>query len=379
MNLPELFKRSSTGKVQTWAIHTDGNKFYTVEGVVGGKLTTSKPTVCKGKNLGKANETTPAEQAELEAEAKWKKKQKKGYTPDIKKIDSVSFKAPMKGDKYFERREEVQFPAIVQDKLNGVRGQNEAERAYSTGGETFRTVPHIRDALAPIYKAYPNAFLDGEWWNFKLRTHLNRLVELVSVALEPTPEILAESAKIVELHLFDGFGFDGITPETPFIQRHAALKKLLARFAPKGVFLVDYQMVANEAEFFKLMEDNKKRKGEGLMLRWGDCPYKHGRSKYLLKCKHWEDSEFELVDIEEGKGNWAGYAKRMILKLPKPSKRGETTVKSNILGNRAYLKKLLDNRKNLIGQQVTCRYQGWSEYGVPQLPWVIVVRNYEKS
>ena len=374
---PELFKRSSTGKVQTWAVHVDGNKFYTVEGVVDGKLSTSRPTVCKGKNVGRANETSPEKQAELEAESRWKKKCKKGYTEDIDSIDLVSFQKPMKGDKYFERREEVVFPATAQDKLNGVRSQNDSKRAYSTGGETFRTVPHIRDALAPIYKAYPNAFLDGEFWNYSLRTKLNRLVELVSVVIEPTPEILAESAKIVELHLFDGFGFDGITPETPYLQRHAALKKLIAKFKPKHVFVVECVAVKDEEEFFALMKDNRARKGEGLMLRWGDCPYKNGRSKYLLKCKHWDDSEMEVVDILEGKGNWAGYAKKMILKLPKPSTKGETTFSSNILGDRAYLLKLLKSRKKAIGQMATCRYQGWSEYGVPQLPWVISLRNYE--
>ena len=71
---PTLYKYDSRGLVQEWTIWVQGNKFWTVEGVKGGKLTTSEPTVCFGKNVGRANETTDKEQAIKEAQSKFQKK-----------------------------------------------------------------------------------------------------------------------------------------------------------------------------------------------------------------------------------------------------------------------------------------------------------------
>jgi hypothetical protein len=65
---PTLYKYDSRGLVQEWTIEVQGNKFWTIEGVKGGKLTKSEPTVCVGKNIGRSNETTPAEQAIREAQ-----------------------------------------------------------------------------------------------------------------------------------------------------------------------------------------------------------------------------------------------------------------------------------------------------------------------
>ena len=45
-------------------------------------MNTAKPTICKGKNIGRSNETSPEQQAEAEAQAKWDKKRKDGYTQD---------------------------------------------------------------------------------------------------------------------------------------------------------------------------------------------------------------------------------------------------------------------------------------------------------
>ena len=60
-SLPIIFKRTQTGAMQEWQIIIKDNYFYTKEGQTNGKKTISKPTIVKGKNIGRSNETTPCE------------------------------------------------------------------------------------------------------------------------------------------------------------------------------------------------------------------------------------------------------------------------------------------------------------------------------
>jgi DNA ligase 1 len=379
---PTIYKRTSTGAIQQWTIIANGGQYHTEEGVVNGTISVNSPHTCQAKNIGRANESTAEEQAETEAKSKWDKKLKTGYALSIGAIDDVAFQKPMKGYKWKEYADKVKFPVDIQDKLNGIRCQNEADEARSTGGEIFYTIPHIRNELAPLFKEYPNLFLDGEAFNFTLKKHLNRLTELVSVVIKEkdlTPELLAESKKIVQLHVFDAYGFDNITENTPWRERHAALKKLLSKFNLNHVFLLDYTTVNSLPELLKKLEENRLAGGEGLMVRWGECPRKNGKSKYMLKMKHFEDDEFKISDIEEGNGNWAGCAKAIICELPSPNQRGDTTFRSNIEGDEAWLRQLLKDKDTLKGEMATVEYQQLSEYGIPQLPFVRAIRNYESS
>lgn len=383
--LATLYKRNSNGKLQQWRIWAEGGAYYTEEGLVNGKITRSKPHTCEGKNPGKANATTPEAQAVKEAKAKWEKKLATGYTRDIKAVDSVAFKKPMKGDKFRDREDEIVYPVQVQDKLNGVRCQNESKGALSTGGKLFHTIPHIRAALAPIFDNYPDAFIDGEAYNHAMKHRLNRLVEIVSVVYQPkdiTPEMLAESQELVKFYIFDGYGFAGITKETPWVERYAAVSRLVSRIQEEfkvGRHLVmhPYWVAKDKAEVKAALAKNREEGGEGLMIRWGKCEYKHGRSKYMLKDKHFDDDEFEIVAIEEGNGDWVGCAKRIVLKLHKPTPTGETTFASNIEGDRDWLRELYERREEFIGEMATVEYQQLSEYGVPQIPFVRAIRNYE--
>ena len=54
---------------------------------------------------------------------------------------------------------------------------------------------------------------------------------------------------------------------------------------------------------------------EGQMIRQ-DAPYECKRSKTLPKRKEFITEEYDVVRVEEGNGNWTGYAKRFILAMP---------------------------------------------------------------
>ena len=74
--LPTLFKAGSNGKMLQWRVWSDGDTYYEEHGQIGGKLQTTPGTRCEGKNIGRANATTPSEQAEAEALAQFEKKLK---------------------------------------------------------------------------------------------------------------------------------------------------------------------------------------------------------------------------------------------------------------------------------------------------------------
>ena len=69
-----LYKCDSTGKIRTYQIEIDDEKYRMITGTKDGKKVASAWTVCTPKNVGRSNETTPENQATLESKARIDKK-----------------------------------------------------------------------------------------------------------------------------------------------------------------------------------------------------------------------------------------------------------------------------------------------------------------
>ena len=67
-----------------------------------------------------------------------------------------------------------------------------------------------------------------------------------------------------------------------------------------------------------------------------------------------------MIDILEGKGNWAGKAKRAVLKNTDGSE-----FKAGITGTMEFCIDLLKNKAKYIGKKTTVNYQILSPDGVP--------------
>lgn len=167
VELPTLFKMTSTGATQQWRIFStlleDGTAQFTVEhGQKGGKLQTTTTAVKQGKNLGKTNETSAIQQANLEMESKWKKQHDKGYTTS--QFVQKPTRKPMLAHDYTKHKDRVTFPALVQPKLDGIRclalKDDGVVKLYSRAGKPIETVPHINTALAVVMD--DNESWDGE-------------------------------------------------------------------------------------------------------------------------------------------------------------------------------------------------------------------------
>lgn len=382
-----LYKRSTKGKIQEWTMVADGAQYWSISGEVGGKLTTTKPSTAEPKNVGKANESSPEEQALKEAQAKWDYKRERGYTDDIDEVDNTGYQEPMRAKVFIEHEKKVTYPVWVDDKLNGVRCWNVKNDPRSRKNKPFNTLVHIQEELQPLYDTYPDLYLDGELFNPKLLNHLGRidlgeLVELVSVNMKPkdlTPELLAKSRKIVQYHTYDGYGYEGITRATPFRQRRAALQKLLKDF--EYVFPLKCKECKNRAEVDAELEKRRIAKREGIIIRWGDCPYEFSRTDTLLKYKTWITEEFTIVELQEGDADWKGCAKRAILKLPKPAVgrdgKIQTTFSAGIEGNMARARRWFETRDDVVGKLGSVTFGEYSKYGVPIQGVLETIRDYE--
>ncbi len=381
LELPELYARNKDGSIQEWRVEVEGNKYRMIAGRHGGQMVASAWTICEAKNVGKKGETTPEQQAEAEATSKWKKKLKSGgYFEDKKDIDKpLSFIEPMlaypliskktKKDKTTgqsrteieDRTCHIKLPVMVDRKYNGMRQVTSATGPFSRKGEEIKTAPHIWEALQSLFEKIPTLVLDGELYNHDLRHKLNELIHIVRTNADHkiTPELLADSERLVRYYVYDGYGFDNITEATPCRERRDALAKLL-----KGIpyiVVVPYEMASTMDEAKKMYGGYIEDGYEGAILRNADAPYQHFRTNDLIKLKPFEDMEVVILDvIDPGSGNWGGTGKTASVKMAN-GKEFNATFK----GSRETLVKILKEKDKWIGQKVTMTYNGWTGKGTP--------------
>jgi ATP-dependent DNA ligase len=367
--LPTLYKRTELGKIQEWTIVIEGNQYYSIEGIQGGKLTTNKPTAAVGLNVGKKNETTPEEQALKEAQAKWQKKCDAGYTIDVYNIDnSVTFFEPQLAKKYIDFKDEIKFPCLVSRKIDGSRLIITKDRLATRNGKDYKSCPHISNILKPLFIAHQKWVVDCEIYSHDIP--FEKIMSLVRKT-KPTPEDLIESEKIVKIYIFDGV-IDN--KNEGFAKRFDILKKEINNLIGKSkhiVFVDNYEV--NSHEEIKKYHDQFVQEGfEGAMIRISDAPYQNKRSKNLLKLKSFNDDEFIIKDIIEGIGGRANMAGNLLLKM-----KDGRTFGAGIRGGEEYYKELLKNKNQLIGKQATIRYQELSKDGIPRFPVAINIARDE--
>ena len=347
-NLSTLYKQTSTGATQIWRqeISDDGASYRTVSGQIDGKQVTSAWKACKGKNIGKSNETTDAQQCLLEVESNYVKKLAQGgYHKAIDDIESRKFFQPMLAKDWHNYKT---YSGYSQPKLDGIRCIMDRYGMWTRAGKALVSAPHIHDAFSNFFEQYPDVIFDGELYADKLVDDFQKIISLARQT-KHTQEDLDESAKYLELHVYDLPSYDG-----RFGKRNEALRAIYDSFNDhqKSVMkLVSTAGITTEDEMDELYADYMENCYECQIIRSDDTKYENKRSKQLLKRKVFTDAEFELVDIVEGRGNWAGYAKSMVIKL-----KDGTTQSTGLRGTQSFTKELLENKDKYIGGDVTVRY-----------------------
>ena len=146
-----IYKKDSKGKLRFLDISVDGSTIVQVSGLIDGAHVTNV-SQCEGKNIGRSNETTPEEQAELEADAKIVKKLKEGYyITKVKAMNEIVI-LPMLAKVFGKEEKKVTYPCYAQPKLDGMRGLGNCLKGTLTSrsGNVIDTLDHITNAFPYI-------------------------------------------------------------------------------------------------------------------------------------------------------------------------------------------------------------------------------------
>jgi DNA ligase-1 len=360
-NLPKLYKRDTTGKIREWTMQYGWNLdetqagTRTISGLQDGKKVTSEWYITEAKNVGRANSTTNITQAKAEAQAEWDKRIEKEYFEDIDAIDSYTAFKPMLAHDFTKTPVESGY---TQPKLDGIRMVVNSRGLYSRSNKKIVAVPHIAEQLKDFIKQFPTVTLDGELYNHELKDNFQKITSLVRKTVNLGADELAESAELVQYHVYDMF--DSANPDMTFTQR---AKWISENVSGNNIVLVKYDEANTSADIDKLYGEYTTAGYEGQMIRQ-DTAYEFKRTKNLLKRKEFITEEYKVVEIQEGNGNWAGYAKRFILELA-----DGTQFSSGVRGSQDKLAQLLNDKDTI--NWATCRYFELSNDGVPRFPVVI--------
>ena len=400
-----LYKRDKKGKVRAWSIEHDSVSYWTISGIhPDGKMTKTAPTFVEQKNVGKANETSLEQQVLNEVASKIQYQIDQGFTYDIPS-EEKRFEVSL-ANKYQDRIEKnkLDFPYFVEPKLDGVRCYikmvDGVIRMFSRKHKEFVACPHIatNEFVTKFFEMYPDAILDGELYNHRLKDDFNKIVSLVKKT-KPKYEDLIESAKLVQYHCFDSYYPS--EPQLIYSERKTRLLNILKQnnwvrhhlddvnkdsFYLVGVGWIHYfgggwklqiPFETTTEHFVELSINFYVERGyEGIMLK-KDVPYFFGRSFDMLKYKKFFDKEFKIVDFEEGNGNLVGIAAAVICE----TEDGQT-FKAGVMGTQDYARDLFTNKDLYKGKMATIVYQSLTPMkdgkgGVPRFGKMREIRNYE--
>ena len=288
-DFPPLRGEAKTGKVKHWRVRVQATKeghglIITEYGYEGGAVQRDEKVVEEGKNLGKKNETTPLQQAVLEARSVWNKKKASGYveaapaasaaasvapsasgaasastTPKARRLVrkvvaeespaggagrpsaaaaasaaiaagraseiTESVPLPMLAHKWPEKAKHVVFPCYVQPKFDGTRTVAVCGLKAGTPclfSRQRKAYPHLEHIQAVVRQLPKGLLLDGE-----LYRHDMDFQEIVGTVKKKTLT-KADEAKhgLIQLHCYDL-----VDTEKTFEERFALLKGVFSEAA----------------------------------------------------------------------------------------------------------------------------------------------------
>lgn len=370
----------SSDRVRIWncwaGVDEEGNPgMFTQDGIEGGKMKTPTFKMAEEKNVGRANYVKFADQAILMVEQAVGKKERKNYFSTIEDARSKKIFKPMLAHKYEDKGDKIKFPCYSQAKLDGGRcnvywcpvTEDVVIRTRST--KDYVSVPHILNELRDICTADKNLIIDGELYNHDLKHDFEKVMSLIRQS-KPTDLDLEESAEKVEFHVYDVCYRQDLN--RTFMVRWALIEEIATD---------DYNMVkfvptvscSNQEELDELQKWYLEHGYEGQMVRAMDSVYKvDGRSADLLKRKEFSDDEFEIVDVVEGTGQWAGAAKKIEIRLPDGRTQG-----AGIDGSYERNAEILANKEDYIGGIVTVRYFRFTKDNFLYIPVVKDINRHD--
>lgn len=398
-SLPCLVGDSASGKKKLWKIEIEELKNKTAKIIVSHgyenmKMITSEKDISEGKNIGKKNETTAIQQAYLEARASWTKKKDSGYieyNPEKKDEDacggagvsntkvidhighiesraktvSATAKLPMLALDYHKRGKSIKFPCYVQRKLDGTRCVGiPGVGLFSRNRKQYIHLNHIKDEVNKLVDEMDGVQLDGELYADPKDLTFQQIVGLVKKEKLTGDDL--ENQKLIYYNIYD------VINDEEYEKRKELLEKLFEKHKFKYLKLVQTEECKN-ADDVRGFHDKYVDEGyEGLMLRNKKGKYKEGlRSADLQKFKMFDDDEFKVIGFGEGEG----IEKGLVIWKCETKEKKEFDIRPR--GTHEERAELYKEASKYIGKELTVRYFGLTDIGIPRFPVGIGFRDYE--
>lgn len=338
-----LYKKDSKGKMRVLIISVEQGDLVQTSGLLDGKLVEHRKT-CKPKNLGKANATTPEQQALSEMKAKVKDKLTTGYFDTVEEADNSTTVLPMLAKEYGKEKKKIKWDkgAFIQRKLDGMRclafiSKNGTVKLMSREGRIIKTMMHIEKELSQIKE---DIILDGELYAHGLSFQKNMSI------IKDYQEGLSEKVKY---NVYD------IVEDRPFGGRIMSVRKYTK--SPSVVEVETFPVFKVE-RLQELHESFVSEGYEGTIVRHGDDPYKSDvRSSCLLKYKDFFDIALPLADVIEGEQRPEWGVPVFYLDGQRFETGARMTHEERV--------DLLVNKHNYIGLTGEIRYPRFSDKGIP--------------
>jgi len=241
---------------------------------------------------------------------------------------------------------------FVQPKLDGIRCLiylNENQIIFqSRQNKLFEPFVHLLPDLEKIFKNYPSIILDGELYchglGFETVTSMVRRAKTRHLDVEKINYVIYDCIHETK-------------PDTGYIQRTNCISSI----GFENVFFIDTIEVTTMKQIEDAHTHYTGNGYEGIMIR-SNGPYKHGRSKDLLKYKKFKDSEYLVVGHAEGTGAHAGTA---IFICNNGFDKIFNVVMNGPLEKR---REMLKDVGDYYGKYLTVKYQELSREGIPRFP-----------
>lgn len=425
--LETLYKKDYKGNILKWEVQKINNIFgISIKisyGKYDGQLIVQTRNNIQGKNIGKSNETSPSEQADLEIKSLIANKKKEGYKSledlisntnisifDINNLykfllenlpidstDANNNVKPMKAQQYYRSKKDwkgpdgliykdrkyfyitnpyaskennaiiIKFPCLIQPKINGIRctislNNNNEVQILSKEGIKY-SLPIIEQEFKNNISCFnynnTKIIFDGE-----LYIHGQKLQTIASAV--KSNNLYTPSVKFI--------CFDLAIPNMANIDRIKLMKELLqfkTFVIESSIDYVSTFRVKNDFETQKYTDKFIEEGYEGSILRDDNATYQFGkRPMTMVKLKRTEDAEFTIVDIRPQSLN--PHLGLYVCRTPE-GKEFEVTPH----GTEDFKRLLLFRKNQYIGKQLTCVFYEYTEDNIPFHIISNIIRDYE--
>ena len=230
----------------------------------------------------------------------------------------------------------------VSEKYDGVRGFWDGQKLLTRGGQTI-------NAPAWFTANWPASPMDGELWAGR-----GQFQKAVSTVRQQTPDDAAWRS--IRFMVFDLPSEPG-----PFTERLSKINTVVAILIVPWVQAVPQTKATSHAALQSQLKQITNSGAEGLMLHRGSSLYKGVRSDDLLKVKTHSDAEAKVIGYIPGKGKYAGQMGALLVEIAGVDGQGPRRFK---LGTG--LSDAQRQNPPAVGSQVTFRYRGLNDGGIPR-------------